>query len=166
MHFAVDPHDSRNAPIADIDKAPVNAAGRVEFSSDLYILRPKDPSRSNGIALVDVLNRGRKPVLTGFTRGGTNDPSTEADLGDAFLLERGFTLVWVGWEFDVRRQNGLMAINVPNAQGAAGMVSGDFTPSNREPQQTVSDLAGYAPADPAATDNMLTVRDSQFAPPQ
>lgn len=165
-HFAVDPRDSRNAPIADIDKAPVNAAGRVEFSSDLYILRPKDPSRSNGIALVDVLNRGRKPVLTGFTRGGTNDPSAEADLGDAFLLERGFTLVWVGWEFDVRRQNGLMAITVPNARGAAGMVSGDFTPSNREPQQTVTDLAGYAPADPAATDSVLTVRDSQFAPPQ
>ena len=42
----------------------VNAAGRVEFSSDLYILRPKAP-RGNGAALVDVLNRGNKVVLTG-----------------------------------------------------------------------------------------------------
>jgi hypothetical protein len=60
-HFAVDPKDPRNRVIADIDKAPVNAAGLVEFSSDLYIIRPKDASKSNGIALVDVLNRGRKP---------------------------------------------------------------------------------------------------------
>jgi hypothetical protein len=165
-YFAVDPRDPRNAVIVDIDKAPVNAAGRVEFSGDLYILRPKDPSRSNGIALVEVLNRGRKLVLNGFTRGGASDPATEAELGDAFLLERGFTLVWVGWEFDVRRQGGAMAITVPNAQGASGMVSGDFTPSTRDEQQTVTDLVGYLPADAAAGDSVLTVRDSQFAPAQ
>src|SRR5205809_3653039 len=62
IHFAVDPKDPRNAGVADIEKAPVNAAGRVEFSSDLYILRPKAP-RGNGAALVDILNRGHKVVL-------------------------------------------------------------------------------------------------------
>src|SRR4051812_10157146 len=75
VHFEVDPKNPRNQPIADLDKAPVNAGGRVEFSSDFYIIRPKDPSKSNDIALVDVLNRGRKPVMTGFIRGGSNDPS-------------------------------------------------------------------------------------------
>ncbi len=44
--FAVDPRDARNKVIADIDKAPVNSAGRVEFSSDLYILHAKDGARS------------------------------------------------------------------------------------------------------------------------
>src|SRR4051812_17982297 len=106
VHFAVDPKDPRNRVIADVDKAPVNAAGLVEFSSDLYIIRPKDGSKSNGIALVDVLNRGRKPVMGSFIRGGALDPATDADLGDRYLLDHGFTLVWVGWEFDVRRQNG------------------------------------------------------------
>jgi len=165
-YFAVDPMDRHNQVIADIDKAPVNSAGRVEFSSDLYIIRPKDAARSNGIALVDVLNRGRKPVLGGFVRGAANDPSTDADLGDHFLLDHGFTLVWVGWEFDVRRVNGLMAITVPSAEGIDAMVWGDFTPSNTNERQTVGDLAGYVPADPAAADSTLTVRDGQFATPQ
>lgn len=161
-HFEVDPKDPRNRVIADIDKAPVNAAGRVEFSSDLYIIRPKDEAKSNGITLVDVLNRGRKPVMTGFIRNGANDPASDADLGDRFLLDRGFTLVWVGWEFDVRRQNGLMGISVPSAQGVDAPVWGDFTPSNSNERQTVGDLVGYTPADPAAPANALTVRDNQF----
>jgi hypothetical protein len=166
VHFEVDPRNSRNQPIADLDKAPVNAAGRVEFSSDFYIIRPKDASKSNDIALVEVLNRGRKLVVNGFTRGGSNDPSSEADLGDRFLLDHGFSLIWVGWEFDVRRQNGLMGISVPTAQGVNSTVWGDFTPANNNEQQTVGDLAGYAPADPAAADSTLTVRDGQFASPQ
>jgi hypothetical protein len=164
-HFEVDPKNPRNQPIADLGKAPVNAAGRVEFSSDFYIIRPKDASKSNNIVLVDVLNRGRKPVMTGFIRGGSNDPSGDADLGDRFLLERGFTLAWVGWEFDVRRQNGLMGVSLPTAQGVSATVWGDFTPGNANEQQTVGDLVGYTAADPASPDNTLTVRDNQFAAP-
>jgi hypothetical protein len=162
-HFVVDPRDPKNAVIADIDKAPVNSAGRVEFAADLYILRQKDASRSNGIGLVEVLNRGRKPVMNGFMRGGSNDPATKADLGDAFLLDRGFTLVWVGWEFDVRRVDGLMTIDVPSAKGVTDFVRGDFTPNDAHEQQTVGDLVGYTPLDAAAADNRLTVRDGQFA---
>ena len=79
----------------------MNASGRVEFSSDLYILKPKPPTPSNGAALVDVLNRSRKVVLNGFDRGGSPDPVTENDLGDRFLMRFGFTIVWVGWEFDL-----------------------------------------------------------------
>src|ERR1041384_2499802 len=40
-YFAVDPKDPRNAVIADIDKAPKNKDGLVEFSADLLALRPK-----------------------------------------------------------------------------------------------------------------------------
>ena len=165
-HFEVDPKDARNQVVADIGKAPVNAAGRVEFSADLYIIRSKNASASNDIALVDVLNRGNKPVMRGFIRGGSNDPGSDADLGDRFLLDRGFTLVWVGWEFDVRRQNGLLGITVPSAQGVTGTVSGDFVPANANQRQTVGDLVGYTAADPASSGNTLTVRDSQFSTPQ
>lgn len=161
-HFEVDPVNARNQPIADIGRAPKNAAGKVEFSSDLYIIRPKDAAKSNGIALVEVLNRGRKLVLGGFTRNASNDPSSDADLGDRFLLDRGFTLVWVGWEFDVQRRNGLLGISVPVSQGVFGRVSGDFTPSNANEKQTVGDLVGYTPADPAEANSTLTVRDTQF----
>ncbi|MFN7914139.1 MAG: alpha/beta hydrolase domain-containing protein [Vicinamibacterales bacterium] len=162
--FEVDPKDPRNQVIADIDRAPVSASGRVAFSADLYIIRPKEASKANGLALVEVLNRGRKHVMNGFIRGASNDPSSDADLGDRFLLDRGFTLVWVGWEFDVRRTNGLMGISVPSAQGVNAKVWADFTPANANERQTVGDLVGYTPADIAAADSTLTVRDAQFAP--
>src|SRR6185503_1326314 len=48
VHFAVDPNDPHNRIVVDLDKAPRNAAGLVEFSSDLYVLRPKDAARGNG----------------------------------------------------------------------------------------------------------------------
>ena len=170
-HFAVNPKVAANGIIADIDRAPVNAAGQVEFSSDVYILRPLDSAKSNGVALVDVLNRGRKMVLNGFNRGGTSDPATEADLGDGFLLQRGFTIVWVGWEFDIRRASGArageaergagMAIQIPSARGVSDVIRAGFTP-NEEGPQTVGDLAGYRPVDEAAKDTTLTVRDGEF----
>ena len=159
LHFAVDPKDPRNQVIADLDKAPRNAAGRVEFSADLYILRPVDAAKSNGVALVDVLNRGNKIVLRNFSRSDSADPVTDEDLGDGFLTRQGYTLVWVGWEFDVRQ--GAMRASVPDAQGVTGVVRAVFTPDDRQPQ-TVGDLAGYRPADANAADITLTVRDSEY----
>jgi len=44
IHFAVDPRHPANRIITDLDKAPRNAAGLVEFSSDFYLIRPKDPA--------------------------------------------------------------------------------------------------------------------------
>src|SRR5216684_1289599 len=55
VHFDVDPKDPHNNVVVDLDKASVNAAGHVEFSADLYILRPKDASKSNGVAIVGVM---------------------------------------------------------------------------------------------------------------
>lgn len=167
-HFAVNPRTAANSVIADLEKAPVNAAGKVEFSADVYILRPLDGAKSNGVALVDVLNRGRKTVLTGFNRGGASDPASEADLGDGFLTQRGFTVVWVGWEFDIRRARGAeaergagMGISIPSARGVFDVVRASFTPNDDGPQ-TVGDLAGYRPVDDNAKDTTLTVRDGEF----
>jgi hypothetical protein len=67
IHFAIDPKDPGNQVIVGLDKAPRNASGKVEFSADLYILQPRDASRSNGVALVDVVNRGRKMTLNNFS---------------------------------------------------------------------------------------------------
>jgi hypothetical protein len=166
-HFAVDPDDARNRVVVNLDKAPRNAAGKVEFSADLFILRPRDAARSNGVALIEVSNRGRKGLLTGFSRApGTLDPSTDADLGDGFLTRQGYTLVWVGWQFDVRRQDGLVGIQVPAAAGVSGIVRAEFTPNDRAAEQTVADLAGYAAGEPNASDTTLTVRDGPFGKPE
>ena len=165
-HFAVNPKDPHNRVVADIDKAPVNAAGLVEFSGDIVILRPLDDAKSNGVALIDVVNRGRKTIMTTFNRGAIADPDKDADLGDAFLTRQGYTLVFVAWEFDVSRQPSSMRLDVPAAQGATGLVHGDFTPNDGAPEQTVTDLAGYVPAQAEATDTTLTVRDGPFGRPE
>jgi hypothetical protein len=163
IHFAVDPKAARNRVVVDLDKAPVNAAGLVEFSSDLYILRPK-ATPGNGAALVDILNRGNKIVLNGFNRGGSPDPATENDLGDRFLMRFGYTLVWVGWEFDVAERPNAMRIHVPVAsergKAITGVVQATFTANSGATETTVTDLAFYDAIDPAGPDSRLSVRSS------
>jgi hypothetical protein len=166
VHFAVDPQNPRNRVVVDLDKAKKNAAGEVELSADLSILRPKEPGRGNGVALVDIVNRGRKTVLTSFNRASpSGDLSTEGEFGDGFLLNQGYTLVWVGWEFDVPRGDGLTRIEVPSAAGVTGVVRATFTPDAKRPDFTVTDLTAYAPANAASADNTLTVRDGQQGTP-
>jgi len=158
IYFAVDPKDPRNRLIADLDKAPVNASGRVEFSSDLYILRPKAP-RGNGAALVDILNRGNKIALNGFNRGGLPDPQSDADLGDRFLMRFGYTLVWVGWEFDVPDRPMAMRIRIPTAteggKPITGVVRARWTANARGTEYVVNDLARYDAVDAAGADSRL-----------
>ena len=94
VFFSVDPAHPRNKAVVDLDKAPRDADGRVAFSADLYVLAPKDAGRSNGVALFDVLNRGRKNILRDFNRAPqVLDPTAEADFGDGFLMRQGYTLI-------------------------------------------------------------------------
>ena len=94
IRFALDPANPRNRVIVGIEHAPRNVDGKVEFSADVAILRPKDPAKGNGTLLLDVVNRGNKTVLNSFDRAVANGHD------DGFLMRRGFTVLWVGWEFD------------------------------------------------------------------
>src|SRR5947208_2268971 len=100
IYFAADPRNSANQIVTDIDKAPKNASGKVEFSSDFFIIKPKDLTRGNGSVLYEVSNRGNKGMLGFFDfASASTDPQNAQDFGDGFLLEQGFTLLWVGWQF-------------------------------------------------------------------
>jgi len=153
LFFTIDPANRRNQVIADLDKAPKNAAGKVEMSADLVIVRPREASRGNGIALFDIVNRGNTTAFTAFN-GPTNLPE---NAGDGFLLNRGYTVVQVGWEFDARRE-GAIRIDVPGAVGVTGLVRGTVIPNERGNTATVTDLVGYSPSDPASPQNTLRVR--------
>jgi hypothetical protein len=113
----VDPAHPGNKGIALIDKAPRNAAGKVEYKTDIFILRPKDPARGNGRILYEVNNRGRKMLFGNIADGpqGVNDPKTLADLGNAFPLRRGYTIVWSGWDPDAPHANMGLALTAPVA---------------------------------------------------
>jgi hypothetical protein len=165
IYFTLDPANARNRVITDIDKAARDGAGRVECSADLWVLRPKDASKGNGVALVDIVNRGRKTVLTGFNGASASaDLTAEAEFGDGLLLRHGYTVVWVGWEFDVPKRDGMIRIDVPSAAGVTGLVRAFFTPDAHRPDFTVADLGTYTPSQPAA-ENTLSVRDGMTGAP-
>jgi hypothetical protein len=104
------PGDPRNKVIVDLDLAPHNAAERVEYEADFFMMRPVDPSKRNGKLIYDVTNRGRMNFHSRFTeaKGRTNDPRVAADVGDGLFFNQGYTFVWSGWDPDAPRSgNGL-----------------------------------------------------------
>jgi Alpha/beta hydrolase domain len=119
----LDPAAPLNAGIVDLDKAPRNAKGLVEYSSDFYILKPLDLAKGNGALLYDVNNRGNKQALFQFNSAPrTNDPATAADAGNGFLMRYGFSVVWSGWLPDLPDANGNLRLAVPVARGPDGPI--------------------------------------------
>lgn len=112
IHFAVDPANIHNRQIVDLDKAPRNAEGEVEFSADLYLLRPKDMDKGNGAVLFEVSNRGGKGILRIVDGGASPDPKDE--YGDGFLLRQGYTVAWVGWEPDLADTGDRLRLPLPS----------------------------------------------------
>jgi hypothetical protein len=161
--FALDPADPRNARIADLTAAPRGADGRVHFTADLFVLQPVTPSRGNGTLLFEIANRGRKGMLGRFNRApASNDPTTAADLGDGFVMREGYTLVWVGWQFDVEPP--LLRVEAPPAN-VTGRVRFSFTLDEARTEAAPADWPRYAPADPAEATARLTVRDRFWGTP-
>jgi alpha/beta hydrolase family protein len=108
---------ARDTGIVDLDKAPRNAKGMVEYTSDFYILKPVDLARSNGALLYDVNNRGNKLALFQFNSAPrANDPTTAADAGNGFLMRQGFAVVWSGWLPDLPDANNNLRLSVPIAR--------------------------------------------------
>src|SRR5215510_10283332 len=119
LRFAVDPTHEANRRITDIDLAPRNRAGRVEFSADVSILLPVDRARASGRVLLDVVNRGNTVSVPNFNRatrptfGPHSDPDPPIDVGDGFLMRRGFVVISCGWQVDVPEIPGLFRLYGP-----------------------------------------------------
>jgi alpha/beta hydrolase family protein len=169
VYFKVRPDNAHNQQIIDFDKADRNAQGEVEFSADLYLLKPKDMNRGNGAVLFEVSNRGGKGILN-LVNGG----SPVQEYGDGFLMRQGYVIAWLGWEYDVDRPQGLCAYlpvaRGPNGQEIRGLVRGDFTPSVQRHDWPLGHIMlgpdggrSYPVDDPASAQNVLTVRDSPTA---
>ncbi len=121
VHFAVDPLHPANRRIVDLALAPRNRQGMVEFSADLYLLRPKQADKGSRMALVEIANRGNKRLLPFFNRAAASlDPTAEAEFGDGFLMAQGLTLVWIGWQFDVPPGENLLRLLAPRAKAVDG----------------------------------------------
>jgi Alpha/beta hydrolase domain len=172
MRFAVRPDDPHDREVVDLALAPRNTKGDVEFSADFYVVKPKDPARGSGTLLLEVPNRGGKGVLALMNRfRGSTDPDAPEELGDGFLMRRGVTIAWVGWQWDVREFPGRLRLEAPVAtdHGAriTGLVRADFVvddPVRSHPlgHVIVGSIGGtsYPAADPKSRLNILTYRDA------
>jgi hypothetical protein len=104
-YFALDPQLAANQTIVDLELAPRNVQGRVEFSADLEILAPIDPTKGNGVVLYDVNNRGNRTALGQFNGGA-----------DEFLARHGFAVMWSGWIAEVVPGGGRLRLDAPVAR--------------------------------------------------
>src|SRR4051812_39568280 len=115
----LDPNAPQNKVIVGLDKAPRNTRGMVEYETDVYILRPADAKKGSGTLLYEVNNRGRKFLINWLqdsakiTQAVANDPKAVEDLGNNFAFDRGYTMVWSGWDPDAPRTGGGLAANFP-----------------------------------------------------
>lgn len=124
-HFAVDPHAPAQSRIRDIDLAPRNAKGHVEFSADFLILQPVDPTRGNGRLFYDCGNRGNMRSLQYFNDApACNDPTTAEDAGNGFLFRRGYTLLWSAWQGGIVPGNDRVVLDVPVATDGGTPITG------------------------------------------
>ncbi len=170
----VNPNDPLNAVITDIDLAPRNSRGMVEYSMDVSILKPIDESQGNHVLLYDVVNRGNE-LAPAFLNVGV---SATAPAGDGFLENRGYTVAWSGWQGDLVPLPGQLGIRVPVAvlkdgSEITGTVRTEFTLNAPASTQNLtagssSNTPGY-PVASATLSNagaVLTERVHQYDRPQ
>jgi len=170
VDFEFDPTLPANQIIVDLKRAPRNTRGKVEASADFYMLKPVDPHKGNGRIFYEVGNRGSKSILPTFQKAtGSADPTTEVEIGDGALMIQGFTLLWMGWQWDVPVRPGVMRMDMPIAsedgKAITGLVRGNFILNERATTAPLADRnhLAYEPIDPASSENTMTVRDEPTA---
>ena len=158
IEFALDPKDPHNARVTDLDRAPRAADGRVHFTADVVVMRPTDQAKGNGVLLFEVVNRGRLGLLGRFNTAPASDsPTAAADFGNGYLMREGYTLVFIGWEHDVRSP--LLRAEVPVIDGLVEPIAVPFRLDAKANDTALNDAMFYHPANPADPASTLTVRD-------
>lgn len=164
----VDPRDPLNRIIVDLDLAPKNARGFVEFSTQFFILRPVDATRGNRKIYFTVNNRGNDALYTARTVSdvGAND----------LYLRLGYTIVDAGWQGDLAPTATRLSPTLPTARQADGAaivgpmrveysdrnmpLSGTFT----LPLEGNAAFRSYEAATTDTTQATLTERDTPGGP--
>ncbi len=164
LKYEIDPDDSINSRIVDIALAPMNSAGKVEFSGDLTLILPlKSTPRA---ILVDVPNRGNRLAFRMLHRSHQKDLAVDPfAAGDGFLFERGIAYASVGWQWGLSEGMGL---EVPNALSEGKEIRGQVIcrvqPNKDSPSISYGQLGNvvYVPADPHDTRNRLYEQENDF----
>jgi hypothetical protein len=164
--FAIDPKDAHNRDIVDLDLAPKNAAGKVEFAADVVILMPKDPAKGNGAIFYEVNNRGNKLAPGMFNRApGGAGPDAKNPAGSGWLMRQGYTIVWCGWIGELLPGNGRLLLQPPQARENGQLVRGIVryetvtdTPAKSLPLSRREGHGSYPPTAKGEATGVLTRR--------
>lgn len=108
----LDPQDRHNTIITDLQFAPRNARGMVEYVATFALYCPMDLTKANGVLLYAVANRSNRITTSAF---GSGD-----ETGDAFFLKRGYIILHSGWQGDIPPRAGAETITVPIARNPDG----------------------------------------------
>lgn len=165
-HFAVDPLHPANNRIVDLALAPRNGDGMVEFDADFSVVMPVDATRGSNRAIIELPNRGRRRLVAMLNCAPHDAPiEREADPGDGFLFERGFTVASIGWQWDVYGSDALMGLRAPIAMRGSRPVTGETMVEIRPSQRLTTWLLAdriHRPLPASAGDQpqaVLYVRD-------
>jgi hypothetical protein len=167
----LDPAAPRNAVIVDLDRAPRNARGRVEYETDFFILRPEYSGRTGGVLVYDVTNRGSKRIFQLLDDApsapvdAANDPKTVREAGIGFLLGRGYSLVWSGWDPGAPAANNGLGARFPTAiedgRPVTGRIRHEFHIGTRTPGKGDIVRLPYPAVSTDTRQARLTVRDRE-----
>ena len=181
FHLTADPGDPANRRIVDLARAERGSDGLVHFAADFSLLQPAQPERGNGHLYFHAVNRGRYNVVPFSMATAETINDGRIDPGDGFLLRRGWTILFGGWQWDVVRRPGYLGLEAPQAlddsgRPIQGTVLVQFQPSdpyryqllahwplNPPPGNPEFQHRPYPAADVDDPDAVLTVRDSNNA---
>src|SRR3954471_24472301 len=169
-YMEVDPRDPLNAVIVDLQLAPRNARGMVEFSTRFVVVKPVDMARSNRKIYYGVNNRGNNPF-------GLLTATTPAQVAASDVYFRmGYTLVDAGWEADAVQTATNLTASVPVARqpdgsAIAGLMRVEYSDRNLPlagtftlPLEGNAAFRSYETADSNPAHSRLTVRDDVDTP--
>ena len=155
--FAVDPQHAANQTVIDLELAPRNDAGLVEFSTDVELLAPKDLGKASGAILYDVNNRGNKLALGMFNTGA-----------DEFLMRKGYVVLWSGWIAETQPGGGRLRLSTPVAtehgKPIIGPVRAEFVIESAAERHTLAmwtNQGSYEPTERGERDAVLTWRSRE-----
>ena len=172
VYFEVDPKDPLNKVIVNLDKAPRNAKGLVEFNAPFYIVKPKDLARGNRKIFYGVNNRGN-PIEWGHATWPAVPQGTPIESGDMLALRLGFAYVDAGWAGDVETTATRLGANLPVPVQANGSpivapirieYAATATTGYTQPLKGNDRFRSYETADTSTASATLTVRESVSGP--
>lgn len=162
-HLEVDPKDPLNAVIINLDKAPRNAKGLVEFRARFVIIKPVDMTRGNQKILYGINNRGNINELRHHQYPYPGDP---VGPGDGLIFRLGYTFVDAGWAGDIVSAGLRLGAELPVAVEPDGRpivapIRIEYAATGYTvPLKGNSSFRSYETADPNAARSTLTVRDA------